>query len=440
MAPRKSAPKTAQAKKADKTCVKRRSEIPVPATGKSLRARITSGEAKRTAIPAKKPAKPSAAVKISEAENQNHRHTAKKAVGSDDLPASTGRPMRNVKHGDPNVDEEEDGEHAEESNIKDKKADQDIQAPRELRPKIPATEEEIEGPKRTKYFKGYDKYYKFPHPTGPSIYFNSCEFKKGGAQAVFSNFHMAGFYAGSLYYHSAEHFYQDEKALVIEKDRNKGTSLSSRSGSRGPVLPKDLNAANLRLFLHSVPAPSTHAAATRLFVMDDELKAAWKDKKPVALLDAVRHKFFKCPEERKFLLGTGSRELVEASPSDKECGVGYPPEKAEQLRAKWGHNMLGMALMHVRHELRRVLAGDESWFDGEDIKVGVHHLEFKKPSLAFQPNMFDVPDMPTCEQQHQQAIADIRKQVESETRAKPPSPEVTSNLKAVVDTSLSDAK
>lgn len=251
---------------------------------------------------------------------------------------------------------------------------------------------------------------------------------------------MAGFYAGSLYYHTAEHFYQDEKASIIEKDQGEGTSFLSRSGSRGPVLPEDLSAVNLRLFLHSVSAPSTHAAATRLFVMDGELKTTWQERKPVALLDAVRHKFFKCPEERKYLLGTGSRELVEASPSDKECGVGYPPEKAEEMRAKWGHNMLGMALMHVRHELRKALAGDESRFDSEDIKVGVHHLEFKKPSLAFQPNMFDVPDMPTCEQQHQQAIADIRKQIESEARAKPPSPEVTSTVKTVVDTSLSDAK
>lgn len=249
---------------------------------------------------------------------------------------------------------------------------------------------------------------------------------------------MAGFYVGSLYYHSAEHFYQDHKAVMIEKDHGEETSLSSRSESRGPVLPGTLNAANLRLFLHSVSAPSTHAAVTRLFVMDGELKAAWQERKPMALLSAVRHKFLKCPEERKYLLGTGSRELVEASPSDKECGVGYPPEKAERMRAKWGKNMLGMALMHVRHELRKALAIDESWFDGEDIRVGVHHLEFKKPSLGFQTGMFDVPDLPTCKHQHQQALADIRKQIGSETRDKLPTPKVASNATIVADTSLSN--
>ncbi|KAI7360927.1 hypothetical protein KC354_g8476 [Hortaea werneckii] len=369
MPPRKSATKTAQAKKVDKTIVNRRRKARDSATDNTFRARTALGATKKAANPAKgQAAKSSAATKVS----------------------------------------------------KD---------PRLLLPK-----------KRLgKYFEGYDEYYNFPQPTGPSIYFNSAEFKKGGAQAVFSNFHMAGFYVGSLYYHSAQHFYQDHKAVMIEKDQGEETSLSSRSGSRGPVLPETLNAANLRLFLHSVSAPSTHAAATRLFVMDGELKAAWQDWKPMALLSAVRHKFLNCPEERKYLLGTGSRELVEASPSDKECGVGYPPEKAERMRAKWGKNMLGMALMHVRQELRLALARDESWVDREDIKVGVHHLELKKPSVAFQPSMFDVPDMPTCEQQHQAAIADIRKQMESETHHIPTGPEVTFNSNTVADKSLSHA-
>ncbi|KAI6902114.1 hypothetical protein KC318_g411 [Hortaea werneckii] len=401
------------------------SKAPVSATDKGPEARTALGETKKAVNPAKDgTAKPPAATKVAKAKNKTSKPTAKKAA--------------KAQHDGPKVDEQDnDDEEDEETHSKGKKVNQADQAPRELRPKKPATEEEIEGPKKMKYFEGYDKYYEFPQPTGPSIYFNSAEFK-GGAQAVFSNFHMAGFYVASLYYHSAEHFYQDYKAVMIEKDHGEATSLSSRSGSRGPVLPETLNAANLRLFLHSFSAPSTHAAATRLFVMNGELKAAWQERKPMALLSAVRHKFFKCPEERKYLLGTGSRELVEASPSDKECGVGYPPERAEKMRAKWGKNMLGMALMHVRHELRKALARDESWFNGEDIRVGVHHLEFKKPSLGFQTGMFDVPDLPTCKHQHQQAIADIRKQIGSETRDTLQTPKVTSNANIVANTFLSD--
>ncbi|RMY57388.1 hypothetical protein D0865_03148 [Hortaea werneckii] len=311
----------------------------------------------------------------------------------------------------PEVDGREDDGSCKENDDKSKKAAEGVQGPRELRPKKPVTEEEIEGPKKTKYFEGHKKYYCFPQPTGPSIYFNSSEFNKGGAQAVFSNFHLASFYVGSTYYHSAEHFYQDQKAIMIEKDDGRRASVHHQSsGSRGPVLPQDLNAANLRLFLHSVSAATTHAAATRVFAMNADLEAAWEKEKPLALLKAVRHKFFKCPEERKYLLGTGARELVEASPSDKKCGVGFSPENAEEKRAKWGKNMLGMALMHVRHEIREALAKDELYFDDQDAKVGTHHLEFKKPSVAFQIGMFDIPGMPTCQQQHQQAVADIRKE------------------------------
>lgn len=411
---------------------------------------------KSSAATTKKAANPSASTKVSKGQSKSTAKTdpqldvlldyalkKKKRKGNQEV-------RKDDEEEDSKTDEDEDNDegnakkktskesnaeesNAEESNAKKSKSkgeklNQDAQPPRELRPKKPATEEEIEGPK-TKYFEGYDKYYQFPQPTGPSIYFNSAEFNKGGAQAVFSNFHGAGFYTGGFYFHSAEHFYQDEKALMIETDGGQRTAVNPPSGSRGPVLPTDLNAANLRLFLHSVSAASTHAAATRLFVMDGQLNEAWLERKPQALLNAVRHKFFRCPEERKYLLGTGSRELVEASPKDRDCGVGSLPEKAEENRAKWGKNMLGMALMHVRHELRKALARDESCFDGEDTKVGVHHLEFKKPSLAFQTGTFDVPGMPTCEQQHQQAIADIRKQIERETRDRLPPPEVDSNDK-----------
>ncbi|KAI7284372.1 hypothetical protein KC345_g2308 [Hortaea werneckii] len=349
------------------------------------------------------------------AEMDKTKDSASKGNQEAKKPRSSRANKATKKPDDPKPPESDAKKHdrsSEEKDDKSKKAAKGVQGPRELRPKKPATEEEIEGPKKMKYFKGHEKYYDFPQPKGPSIYFNSSEFRKGGAQAVFSNFHLASFYVGSTYYHSAEHYYQDQKASMIEKDGGRRSSLLLRSGSRGPVLPSDLNAANLRLYLHSVTAGTSHSTATRAFVLDGELAKAWEGQKPLALLRAVRHKFFKCPEERKYLLGTGDRELVEAS-SDKKCGVGCQPENAEKLRSEWGKNMLGMALMHVRHELRQALAKDGSCFEDQDAKVGVHHLEFKKPSVAFQIGVFDVPGMPTCEEQHQQAMADIRKEMAS---------------------------
>jgi ribA/ribD-fused uncharacterized protein len=56
---------------------------------------------------------------------------------------------------------------------------------------------------------------------------------------------------------------------------------------------------------------------------------------------------------RAFLLGTGDRVLVEASPLDRVWGIGLAAaDPAASDPARWrGLNLLGFALMHARHEL-----------------------------------------------------------------------------------------
>lgn len=54
----------------------------------------------------------------------------------------------------------------------------------------------------------------------------------------------------------------------------------------------------------------------------------------------------------ELLLGTGDRELVEASPYDRVWGVGFRAKDAEENRERWGLNLLGRALMAVRERLR----------------------------------------------------------------------------------------
>ncbi|KAK8147223.1 hypothetical protein G3M48_001978 [Beauveria asiatica] len=53
------------------------------------------------------------------------------------------------------------------------------------------------------------------------------------------------------------------------------------------------------------------------------------------------------------LLATGTKELVEASPTDRIWGVGYSAKNAPANRAKWGKNLLGKVLMEVREVLRQ---------------------------------------------------------------------------------------
>jgi ribA/ribD-fused uncharacterized protein len=59
---------------------------------------------------------------------------------------------------------------------------------------------------------------------------------------------------------------------------------------------------------------------------------------------------------KHFLLGTGERVLVEASPVDRIWGIGLAADDRRALDpAQWhGLNLLGFALMQAREELRRL--------------------------------------------------------------------------------------
>lgn len=64
-------------------------------------------------------------------------------------------------------------------------------------------------------------------------------------------------------------------------------------------------------------------------------------------------KFAQHAELRQFLVGTGARVLVEASPVDRVWGIGLSADdpRAEKPRAWRGLNLLGFALADVRAQL-----------------------------------------------------------------------------------------
>ncbi|KAF2111634.1 hypothetical protein BDV96DRAFT_498915 [Lophiotrema nucula] len=81
----------------------------------------------------------------------------------------------------------------------------------------------------------------------------------------------------------------------------------------------------------------------------------WNKERYRIVVEGNYHKFTiskNAQELRKWLLETGERELVEASPMDRIWGVGFGERNAGANRYRWGLNLLGKALMEVRERLR----------------------------------------------------------------------------------------
>lgn len=69
-------------------------------------------------------------------------------------------------------------------------------------------------------------------------------------------------------------------------------------------------------------------------------------------------KFSQRKELRDMLVGTGERDIVEASPDDRRWGIGFDSEEAAGIEKEWGNNGLGKALMKVRERLRYRFHGE----------------------------------------------------------------------------------
>lgn len=83
-------------------------------------------------------------------------------------------------------------------------------------------------------------------------------------------------------------------------------------------------------------------------------EGVWKRERFGIVREGSVHKFGQDAELAAFLLATGDRVLVEASPVDRIWGIGLAAddERAEDP-ARWrGLNLLGFALMEAREELR----------------------------------------------------------------------------------------
>ncbi len=98
--------------------------------------------------------------------------------------------------------------------------------------------------------------------------------------------------------------------------------------------------------------PSEAKKAGRLVRGFDE--DIWARERFRIVVEGSVHKFAAHRELREFLLGTGKRVLVEASPVDRVWGIGLAAddEAAADPRRWRGPNLLGFALMEARERLR----------------------------------------------------------------------------------------
>ncbi|MFD3541341.1 NADAR family protein [Streptomyces sp. NPDC058662] len=82
--------------------------------------------------------------------------------------------------------------------------------------------------------------------------------------------------------------------------------------------------------------------------------AVWERERFALVVEGSVHKFASDPSLRSYLLSTGSRVLVEASPMDRIWGIGLAADDERALDpARWrGLNLLGFALMEARERLR----------------------------------------------------------------------------------------
>lgn len=83
------------------------------------------------------------------------------------------------------------------------------------------------------------------------------------------------------------------------------------------------------------------------------VEETWAAARFEAVVRGNEAKFRQDERLRAFLLGTGTRVLVEASPVDRVWGIGLAgtDERAERPEAWRGENLLGFALMEVRARL-----------------------------------------------------------------------------------------
>lgn len=139
----------------------------------------------------------------------------------------------------------------------------------------------------------------------------------------FSQWYESAFVVEGITYKTAEHWMMAQKALLFADTEIYQQIITANK----PGEVKDLG--------------------RRISGFDE---AVWTAERYDIVKTGNLHKFQQHPELGEYLLGTGNRVLVEASPVDFIWGIGMAQDHADVSDpGKWpGLNLLGFALMEVR--------------------------------------------------------------------------------------------
>ncbi len=149
----------------------------------------------------------------------------------------------------------------------------------------------------------------------------------GVGKGCLSQWWPAALSVNGVVYHSAEHFMMAGKALLFGD-------------------------AETAVRIREAPHPAAAKALGRQVRGFSE--QIWAERRFDLVLTGNLAKFGQHPDLREFLLGTGDRVLVEASPRDRIRGIGRAADDERAMSpGQWlGLNLLGFVLMEVRQRLR----------------------------------------------------------------------------------------
>ncbi|MCK2241184.1 MULTISPECIES: NADAR family protein [unclassified Crossiella] len=133
-----------------------------------------------------------------------------------------------------------------------------------------------------------------------------------------------------LRFRSAEHYMMFHKALLFEDQDTAARILAADDPGEAKTLGRQVKSFD---------------------------SATWAARRVAIVTTGNELKFTQHPDLAAYLLGTGDRILVEASPLDAVWGIGLTADDPRATDpARWpGENLLGFALMTVRARLRAAM-------------------------------------------------------------------------------------